>query len=108
MAFASLFLPMLYIAFLCLCFTLGAILPILTVILAILNGIAFAALLILWFRLKKKGWFSRMHQEQALAQDGGYWKVMGMKAAKGSMLVLMVLSLLGFLICGAIAVMIYL
>lgn len=108
MVFASLFLPLCYVAFLCICLTVSIMIPVILFVMAPVSLILLIVLLVLWRKLKKKGWFSREIQDQTLRDEGGYWKVIGMKAAKVSMIVLMVLCGISLVVCGIMLALIYL
>ena len=97
MIIASIFLPLLFLAYMCLCFILGVVMPALFLICAVVNFILFAVLLVLYFRLRRKGWFVLSPEQDQ------YWKNIGKKAGKVSVLILLSLSGIGFLIFAALA-----
>lgn len=99
MVFASVFLMLAYVCFVCVCYTVAVILPVMFLILAALSLILLVVLAILWFKLKKKGWFSREYQSRKLSEEGGYWKVMGMKAIRVAMIVLMIIAGVNLVVC---------
>ena len=108
MVFAAPILILAYIGFLCLCFTIAVVLPVMFVILAVLSLAALVILAIVWRKLKKKGWFAKENHERLLCQEGGYWKVLGMKTVRVALTVMIVLSCLCLAVCAVFAAIIYL
>lgn len=103
MVFASLFLMLGYLAFMSVLYVIAVVMPVVSVILAALNLAALILLLILWFRLKKKGLFSREYLEKMDAQEHGYWKVIGLRVARAALIVVIVLTAVSLVVSAALA-----
>ena len=108
MVFAAPILILAYAVFVCLCFAIATVLPVMSVILGLLSLAVLVAVAVIYRRLKKKGWFSREDHDRLLAQEGGYWKVMGRKAARIGLTVAMILSGLCLVICAVLIGILYL